>query len=288
MEDKEIKNEKKFRSTRHAADDIKTPLQLPLRSPPRLGRRESEPHSASISYLHDVLKTNFPQHRVMWDLHHYFHHPDEIIDLQFDISLFLNFQIAEQLPSYDAAKYQGRVPDVVINILSKSTWKNDLLEHVTTCELLGIPFYIVFFAYEVSSRFYKLPFLRVYQLQESGKYTQTDLTQIMYEKGQATNKNAFIPTSSHLPFDIALELLDEKYLEGKEIYQIVLLEAETQKRFLEAKDQEKSRADQEKTRADQEKSRADQEKTRADQEKSRADKFKQELQTYRDKFGDLS
>ncbi|NMC08243.1 MAG: hypothetical protein GYA24_23760, partial [Candidatus Lokiarchaeota archaeon] len=50
-------------------------------SQPRIGRRESEPHSAEISYLHDVLTVNFPQHHAIWDLHHYFTLENEEIDV---------------------------------------------------------------------------------------------------------------------------------------------------------------------------------------------------------------
>ena len=37
--------------------------ELPSKDPPRLGRRESEPHSLNVSYIHDVLSVNFPQDR---------------------------------------------------------------------------------------------------------------------------------------------------------------------------------------------------------------------------------
>jgi hypothetical protein len=60
---------------------------------PRLGRRESEPHSSEITYIHDVLTANFPESRTVWDLHHYFtgEKPPlkgKKIDIQFDISFF--------------------------------------------------------------------------------------------------------------------------------------------------------------------------------------------------------
>ena len=60
---------------------------------PRLGRRESEPHSAEITYIHDILTTNFPTGRAVWDLHHYFlgiKDPlkGKEIDIQFDVSFF--------------------------------------------------------------------------------------------------------------------------------------------------------------------------------------------------------
>jgi len=60
--------------------------------PPRLGRRESEPHSEEVCYMRNVLKDNYPDHRVLWDLHHYFYHDGEEIDIVFDISFFLEFK----------------------------------------------------------------------------------------------------------------------------------------------------------------------------------------------------
>ncbi len=98
------------------------------KGPLRLGRRESEPHSYEVGYMHDVLKTNFPQHRCLLDLHHYFVLEGEKVNIQFDISLFLNFELPEAMPSYKAQKYGNRLPDLAINVLSKSTWKNDLSE----------------------------------------------------------------------------------------------------------------------------------------------------------------
>ena len=95
---------------------------------PRLGRRECEPHSAEVSYLHDVLTTNFLDDRTIWDLHHYFKKEGMDIDIQFDISYFKDLKIPYSLPSYKANEYGNRVPTIAINILSKSTWRSDLAE----------------------------------------------------------------------------------------------------------------------------------------------------------------
>ncbi len=93
---------------------------------PRLGRRESEPHAAEVSYLYDVLSTNFPDDRATWDLHHYFTFEGEEIDIQFDISFFRGFKVPYPISSYRASEYQNRVPTLAINVLSKSTWRVDL------------------------------------------------------------------------------------------------------------------------------------------------------------------
>ena len=72
------------RRTRHQASDP-DPFD---QSQPRIGRRESEPHSFEVSNLHDILTSNFPEHHALWDLHHYFKLEGEEIDIQFDISFF--------------------------------------------------------------------------------------------------------------------------------------------------------------------------------------------------------
>ena len=64
-------------NTRHR--DAKPDLYDP--SVPRLGRRESEPHSDEISYLYDFLTANFPNDKTTWDLHHYFEKDDLKIDI---------------------------------------------------------------------------------------------------------------------------------------------------------------------------------------------------------------
>ena len=135
----------------------------------RLGRRESEPHSAEVTYLHDVLTTNFPKGRAVWDLHHYFLGnkgalKGEKIDIQFDVSFFKDLKISHTLSSYKAREHGGRIPDLAINVLSKNTWRNDLSENVDKCKDLSIPVYALFSPYEVTSKVYHPPFLRVFIL----------------------------------------------------------------------------------------------------------------------------
>ncbi|MGV9205049.1 MAG: hypothetical protein ACOC44_13640 [Promethearchaeia archaeon] len=86
------------RSTRieNAPPDLYDPNE------PRLGRRESEPHSAEVTYIHDVLTSNFPESRTIWDLHHYFIGrkgplKGQKIDIQFEISFFENLFILSPL-----------------------------------------------------------------------------------------------------------------------------------------------------------------------------------------------
>ena len=274
---------KKFVSTRirDAPPDTFDPNE------PRIGRRESEPHSAEVSYLFDVLQTNFPNDRVIWDLHHYFMHEGRNIDLQFDISYFKNFKIDYSLSSYKASKFNNRIPDMAINILSKSTWRADVGEHVDYCRMLKIPKYILFCPYHVAKNAYKPPFLRVYTLQENGDYHIQELRKVSYEEGNKIDTKIKISFNSTIPFDIGL-IKRKKMHEGDvPLYRMVLLNQKNGKLYQTKMEIEKMRADEEKKRADEEKKRADEEKKRANEEKKRADELESHLKKYKEKFGDI-
>lgn len=135
---------------------------------PRLGRRESEPHSFKINYIHDVLATNFPSDRTFWDLHHYFRIGSEKVDLQFDISFFKDFEFKDQVSSYNEEDHEMRRPTMVINILSRSTFNNDLGINAESCQILGIPVYVAFSDHLPEPEIIKAPFLKVFYKADEG------------------------------------------------------------------------------------------------------------------------
>ncbi|MHA1998731.1 MAG: hypothetical protein ACTSU9_11465 [Promethearchaeota archaeon] len=231
---------------------------------PRLGRRESEPHSAEITYLHDVLTTNFPGSRTTWDLHHYFHASGMDFDIQFDISFFKDMNVPYSLPSYRAERFNHRVPAMAINVLSKIAWKTDIGENVDYCQTLKIPLYIVFPAYHVATDFYRPPFVRAYILQDNGFYQAHELKELTINDRGEVNPDAVIDTSSIVPFRLGLIQREGKYNGKQPLYRLLLLKPDEVVPFPSQLEKEKARADQEKARADQEKARADQEKARAD------------------------
>ncbi|MHA1520811.1 MAG: hypothetical protein ACTSRK_11575 [Promethearchaeota archaeon] len=261
-----------FRSTRikDAPPDLFDPLE------PRIGRRESEPHSAEVSYLYDVLSTNFVKDRIMWDLHHYFEADRLYIDLQFDVSFFKGLDIPYSLSSYRATKYQNKVPTLAINILSKSTWRADVGEHVDYCKLLQIPIYVFFPAYHVTSSIYRPPFLRAYILQPSGEYKIRDLREVTLHEGDKSggekkeNDENIIDLRPILPFRLGLEKLKKKHEGELDLYRMVIIKPEILEIF-------PTRTEQESVRANQEKERADQEKTRADQAEQKISELKTKL-----------
>jgi len=260
---------KPFKSTRHAA-----PPETPIHEPPRLGRRESEPHSLGIHRIYDILSTNFPNDRVIIDLHHYFYLEGEKIDIQFDLTYFKNFKLAHTLSSYDSMKFDKKVPVMAINILSKSTYLKDLGYTRDLCQALKIPIYVLFSTHNISISLYKPPFLRVHILNEQGKYKEITIRGELYdEDGRILEKN-IIDTSQIVPFKLSLMKSELIHEDGSPNYYLVFLDPVTNKPFPTRSELEKARADKEKARADKEKARADKEKARADKEKARADKEK--------------
>jgi Uma2 family endonuclease len=231
---------------------------------PRLGRRESEPHSAEITYICDVLRSNFPQDRVTWDLHHYFIVNGEEIDMELDVSLFRGMSLPVQLSSYRAAECGGRVPDLAINVISKSTWRADVGENVDLCNMVKIQVYVIFAPFHVASRPYKPPFLRAYLMDEHGAYQARELREATIAAGKEVNWDATIDCGGRLPFKLGLqELAGEKHEKGWQLYRLVFINPQERAVL--------------RTRLEMERVRADNAEARAEQEKARADRAEDEL-----------
>jgi Uma2 family endonuclease len=209
---------------------------------PRIGRRESEPHSEGVSYIHDVLETNFPGDRTTWDLHHYFTINEEEIDLQFDVSWFKDLQIEHTLSSYRAAEHENQVPVLAINILSKSTWHDDVGEHVDECRLVGIPVYVIFAPYDVGSRMYKPPFLRAYVMNETGEYQVRELRKVTMQEGGAIDWDTVIDIGDRVPFQFGLSELVKKHDKGLSLYKLLLLDSREKRVFKSRLEQAELRA----------------------------------------------
>ncbi len=219
---------KPFVSTRHrdAEPDRFDPKQ------PRLGRRESEPHSAEITYLYDVLTTNFPEDRTMWDLHHYFKKEGLDIDIQFDISFFKGLKIPHTLTSYQADKFNNKVPTAAINILSRSTWRSDLAEKIDFSRLLEIPLYIVFPSYHVAINLYKPPLVRAYVLQDDGKYQIHELRKITVSSSRGWDSDAIIDVSEIVPFRLGLRKREQIHQDDEPLYRLILIKPNKDELFL--------------------------------------------------------
>lgn len=238
---------------------------------PRVGRRESEPHSAEISYLYEVLKENYPAGRVTWDLHHYFQVDKIKLDIQFDVSFFHDLHIPYTLSSYRASKFNDRVPTIAFNVLSKSTWHADLGEHVDYCNRLGILVYVVFPAFHVATEFYRPPFLRAYIRQPNGEYHQEELHAVSLGNDGELLEEKLISLPEPLPFRLGLMELPEPHEGGWKHYRCILVDVK-EPRVLPA------RVDRLETQYEQEKARAEQEKARAEMAEDRIAELEKILQ----------
>ncbi|MHA1716793.1 MAG: hypothetical protein ACTSXP_14205, partial [Promethearchaeota archaeon] len=236
-------------------------------------------------------------------LHHYFYSKElgKEIDIQFDISFFKDWSFDRTLSSYKASNFGDRIPDFAVNILSKSTWRADLLDHETTCEHFQIPVYIVFAPYDVASDFYKPPFMRIYYLKE-GTYYHLDIREIALKAGDTSvNKEAIVDLGEILPFRLGILEREKLHHDGRKLYRLVFfdkIEARMLKTALELErarankleeraEREKERAEREKERAEREKERAEREKERAEREREKANKLAKLLEKYKERFGEI-
>ena len=113
---------------------------------------------------------------------------------------------------------------MAINVLSKSTWNNDLSEKVDLCKDIGIPVYAVFSPYEVTRRRYRPPFLRVLILQDNGMYKQEELNKITLEEGGTIIEENVIDVQDRLPFSLGLMRLKQEHEGGQSLYRLVLID----------------------------------------------------------------
>jgi len=210
---------------------------------PRIGRRESEPHSLEVVYLHDVLTTNFPQHHALLDLHHYFMLEGEEVGIQFDVSLFTDVSISYTLSSYRASDFQNRVPVLAINILSKSTWRADLSENLDLCRALRVPIYIIFAPFDVATKYYHPPFVRVYQLREDGSQEIKEQRNCCTDEAGTIMEQNLIDLEGVVPFRIGIEKLEEKHEIVQSRYRLLLVRQDSPESLYTRYEQEKQRAD---------------------------------------------
>ena len=241
---------------------------------PRLGRRESEPHSAEVTYMHDVLTLNFPTGRALWDLHHYFIGKTspikgKKIDIQFDVSFFKELTIPHTLSSYDSANYDQKVPDLAINVLSKTTWRNDLSENVDICKALAIPVYAIFSPFLVTSSIYKPPFLRVFILEKDASYREEELRNITLKQGGPVDTKNIIDVSTYLPFRLGLMQLEQQHDGELPLFRLIFVHP-TESKILPSNIEKLKEAE-----------------AKAQEAEAKAQQLEKELRKYQEKFGKL-
>ena len=161
----------------------------------------------------------------------------------------------EALSSYKAKDFDNRIPTLAVNVLSKSTWRSDLSENVDVCKILGIPVYVVFSPFFVTSTVYRPPFLRVYTLGEDGGYRQVELRKITLVEGGEMDPDAVITVGDFLPFRFGIMELTQKHVEGMSLYRLILIAPDELRILPMERDQLKTERDQLKGKLEEYKTR---------------------------------
>ena len=245
----------------------------------RLGRRESEPHSDEINYLYDVLSTNFPEDRTFWDLHHYFDLEGDRLDLQFDITYFRGLDIPYRLSSYDAAEYGGRVPTLAVNILSASTFRNDLGIVLEQCQRLQIPVYVVLSDHLQNPSYVRAPMLKIYY-REGDQYHIVELHETCGTEGGEIDASKLLDVRPDLlPFKFGIVERKAKYKKHDilPLYYLALVERDTGMVLLTSRERaEREAEDERQKRLEAEKQAEDERQKRLEAEK-RAEEAERKL-----------
>ncbi len=265
-----------IRSTRH---ELAKQEQEEEKPKPRLGRRESEPHSDEINHLYEVLSFNYPNDRTFWDLHHYFFFEGERLDIQFDISYFRDMDVPFRISSYDARKFGNRVPTMAINVLSSSTFKNDLGIVLQQCQRLGVPVYVILSDHLPSPSYVKAPLLKIYY-EEGGQYRTVETSAICCKEGEEVDQSKLLDVRPDLlPFKLGIMERKQKYLKDEltPLYFLVLVDRKTGKRLLTPKEMAAQRALEAQKQAEEAQKRAEEAQKRAEKAQKQAEELQRKL-----------
>jgi hypothetical protein len=146
---------------------------------------------------------------------------------------------------------------------------------VDYCELLKIPYYIVFNAFHVTSNIYHPPFLRVYIL-EDDKYVKKEIRTIALKEGEESNLDLkhVISMGNKNPFNLGIIERKRLHNDGRLLYRLVLIDSKTNEILL--------------TRAEIAEIRAEKAETLVKKEKERAENAETQLKKYQKQFGNIN
>ena len=184
----------------------------------------------NVSFIHDVLTENFPEDRTFWDLHHYFQIDDSELDIQFDVSYFRNFPDQKTYSSYKASEHNNRIPDFTVNVLSTRTGQRDLSDIPARCEMVKIPYYVVFAPYKVATQPFHPPFLRAYIWEETA-YIYKDCRVIAKIEGNEEINPEGLMTLTNLPFRFGLEQCLRLHSDNQKLYRLIFVHLEEPSTF---------------------------------------------------------
>ncbi len=151
------------------------------------------------------------------------------MDIQFDISFFKDLEIPYRLSSYDAQKFNDQVPTLAINILSASTFKNDIGLVLEQYQRLQIPVYVILSDHLQAPSYVRAPMLKIYYL-EGKQYRIAEIREICCKEGEPVDTSKLIDIlPDTLPFKFGIMERKEKYLKETitPLYFLVLVDRET-------------------------------------------------------------
>ena len=209
------------------------------------GMSQINQHQTQTSQWCYVLKRRLPTATVCADLPLHYDETDVDKTLVPDLFVALGAPPDEEREGYRL--WESAVPDLVIEMLSKTTWRNDAGSKRRTYEHWGVREYWLF------DRLGKLPTPLVGLRLRDGHYREIDADAAGRKRSDVLGLDLYV-------HDRQLRFRDPATGEDLRNY-----------------DQAEDRADKEKSRANAEKERADAAKERADAEKRRADALEREL-----------
>ena len=261
---------------------------------PRLGRRDSLPHTNQIEYIGSVLKANFPNDTVLTDLWHYFQVGNYIEKFVPDIAFYKDFKLDNLIKSYKSIEHNNKIPLVVINMMSHSTWKNDVSEIVQKCLRVGIAFYIIYTMYSIDVEENNPPFLRIYEYnEERGEYDITEIREYAkYEEKEEIDESK-IYSNERLPFRVGLEKTLGKS-DGERVSRLLIIDKKELKKLLSMEEIEIKKAKEAEYKAEEERKKVEEERKKAEEERKKREeaenqikKMEEILNKYRQKFGNI-
>ncbi len=150
---------------------------------------------------------------------------------------------------------------MAINILSASTYRNDLGIVLEQCQRIGIPVYVMFSDHLQTPSYVKAPMLKIY-CKDGNQYHTAEIHEVWCREADDNvdpNKQLDIRPDL-LPFKFGIMERKAKYMKDNvsPLYYLALVDRNSGKLLLTGRQLAEQRADEEKRRADEGKRRADQ------------------------------
>ncbi|MHA1819170.1 MAG: hypothetical protein ACTSVC_01770, partial [Promethearchaeota archaeon] len=175
-----------------------------------------------------------------------------------DISFFEDFKLDYLLYNYKSSEHNNRIPLVIINLMSRSTWRKDIGFVVDKCRSIKVPFYIIFSMYKLKVDDYDPPFLRIYEYNASiDNYRIYEIRDYAKEEGKLEINEDYLYSHKSLPFRVGLEKLKIGTPDTKNLARLLLVKKEKLEELITPTELEKKRAEEAEKRAEEQRKRAE-------------------------------